>query len=164
MKFLVKFLVEGPDHRGYCSGEEADGSSDVRVRFELFDTHHELDENGFSKRKEDLDYENEGCTSGGSGYCKGFHQSYVAKWARCIESTEYLDAIKTVQECLQKFKYKHRHIDDINFEVDEISMEQWKRKEKDLCETTDFLDLLVRADEIRAKFIEESEALWRLRS
>jgi hypothetical protein len=86
---LVSFLMEGDDHCGYCSGEEADIHQEEVTK--LIETSMfkptDFDSDGYLK-PEKLSYlnkYNDGCTTTGSGYCIGFYQLYKALKAHKIK-------------------------------------------------------------------------------
>lgn len=73
-RYVCVFWMEGKDHDGYCSGEDARD-------------HEPLDEyvirtlykDNLINSPSDLEWVDDGCTSGGSGYCYGFGQSYTLR-------------------------------------------------------------------------------------
>ena len=71
--YKVRYHVVGTDHCGYCSGAEADNNI-----VDFYTTKKRPMKKRISDIKE-LNYVNRGCTSGGSGYCCGFGQTYIAK-------------------------------------------------------------------------------------
>jgi hypothetical protein len=72
--YKVSYHVVGTDHCGYCSGAEADNNDIV----DFYTTKKRPMKTRISDIKE-LNYVKRGCTSGGSGYCCGFGQTYIAK-------------------------------------------------------------------------------------
>lgn len=64
--------MEGKDHDGYCSGEDArdhDLINEYVVKT--------IDKRDLVESPHDLEWTDDGCTSGGSEYCHGFYQSYL---------------------------------------------------------------------------------------
>jgi len=86
---LVYCLLDGDDHDGYCSGEEADIHQEEIIK--LIETSEfnpqDFDSNDWLKLPmlHKLDKYHEGCTSeSGSGYCSGFYQLQKATKAHKI--------------------------------------------------------------------------------
>ncbi len=152
--------MKGQDHDGYCSGEEANDSSDILICYDLMDKQNmpKLNKNKFTRQR--FDYVHHGCTSGGSGYCKGFHQSYSTIWARSIEGTRYLMALKDVYAFLTLNGFKEYEISEFKLDVDEWSITKLKRKYKYRFKTNEFVELLVIANNLKIEFIKESEKLF----
>lgn len=70
-RYTCVFLMEGYDHDGYCSGEDARDHENI----------HEfvvktVDKSDLVDSPRELEWTDDGCMSGGSGYCHGFWQSY----------------------------------------------------------------------------------------
>ena len=87
---LVYYLVEGDDHDGYCSDQEADIQPKEEI-VKLIETSEfnpqdfDADDYLTYAMLNKLDKYNEGCTSvNGSGYCTGFYQLHKATKAHKI--------------------------------------------------------------------------------
>lgn len=94
-KVKVYYRVVTKDHTGYCSGmeSETDGTTASKRLEEVQDLPELLpismfenqvlkdDEYDYSK----FDREERGCTSGGSGYCKGFGSLYITYKVEALE-------------------------------------------------------------------------------
>ena len=71
-KYVCAFKMQGKDHDGYCSGEDARTHECVEEYVVAT-----IRKDRLIRRPADLEWTNVGCTTGGSGYCKGFSQSYT---------------------------------------------------------------------------------------
>lgn len=96
---IVKYQIEGYDHDGYCSGNDVlfNDSPDKWINYNLFsdkekirnwkkdctettftlDISNDFTDNVFNKDINVFYDYNNGCTSGGSGYCSGFEQEWL---------------------------------------------------------------------------------------
>lgn len=70
--YFVKFIVTGYDHCGYCTDENTLGREPFLRLKKLVRVNRRV------KKLRELDFREDGCTSGGSGYCDGFYQQYTA--------------------------------------------------------------------------------------
>ena len=84
--YRVKYYVTGTDHRGYCSGLDAnDGDGDDVSEF-VTRNRKEYD---LVTQISELDYKVGGCSSGGSEYCHGFGKKFTA--FKILDITEIRD-------------------------------------------------------------------------
>ena len=90
--YLVQFEVGGLDHTGYCSSENAESKTRT-------ENHVTIDKECVMMRvslldfleASDFDFEDSGCTSGGSGYCFGFGRVFTG--TKILSVTEVDDDI-----------------------------------------------------------------------
>jgi len=80
----VTYRVTGTDHDGWCSGAEGDDIEPYETSEGTLNEHYvpysRFDMDGYLNPNDlhMFDYENPGCTSGGSGYCENCQQTYEA--------------------------------------------------------------------------------------
>ena len=73
-EYTVRFHTTGNDHDGYCSGVEADTDGNTVNEYKI----KKIMKDRLVTSIDTFDIYEPGCTSGGSGYCKGFNQYYEA--------------------------------------------------------------------------------------
>jgi hypothetical protein len=159
--YLVKFHVDGTDHRGSCWDP-----SDVQavLSYDLYALanakgEYPRDGDGFLFEVRQFDGKNETCSNlYSSSRCEDFYQFYTAIWARDCRDTPYARA---VQDTLDFLAAKHANYQftpsRVLMEAERVSMWELENQHPTLFETDEFRNLLLAAEVKKGEFIDESE-------
>lgn len=124
-QYIVEFRVVGTDHCGYCSGAEADEEEDfkIQVKTKTIERYTQV------KTLRDFNFTHEGCSSGGSGYCRGYEQRWRALRILSVENIENEVSVSIDDEVEQDDQVNEsafdllEHIQEINRERNDRCIE-----------------------------------------
>ena len=87
-RYVCAYRVRGKDHDGYCSGEDA-------KHYPPLDKYviKTLQKDEYVESPRELEWTDRGCTSGESGYCRGFWQKYSLKYVLDVKDANWVDDV-----------------------------------------------------------------------